>query len=230
MIGLAGGHDPETRAGFVEQDTIEPVHADIVLRRRQPDVESARLLLHRRIGDVEAGVGVRAFGVTDVEIGDIKGNGGGTIDDIGHRLEADIATRPARHRPTVQAKLQQIVHVGGHEHGNGAGDQRRLALMRHGRGFAGMVVARDHQHAAGARGSRVVAVAKRIAGTIDAGAFAIPIGEHAVIAGGLEQRHLLRAPDGGGGNLLVHPGEEVDMALLQMLLGLPHLDVDLAKR
>ena len=93
-----------------------------------------------------------------------------------------------------------------------------------------MVVTGDHQHAAMRRGAIGVAVLERIAGSIDAGSFAVPEPEHAIdLAIGL-RLHLLRAEHRGGGEVLVDRGEEFDAVPLQPLLDAPQLEIDAAER
>ena len=76
-----------------------------------------------------------------------------------------------------------------------------------------MVVARHHQHAAARGGAVGVAVLQRVAGAVDAGALAVPHGEDAIDLGAGVGLDLLRAEDGGGGEVLVDRGEELDAGL-----------------
>ena len=69
-----------------------------------------------------------------------------------------------------------------------------FALARHGGGFARRVVPGQDQDAAQRRGAGKVGVAEDVAGTVDAGALAVPNAEHPVIARALEQVQLLAAP------------------------------------
>src|SRR6185437_14287500 len=56
-----------------------------------------------------------------------------------------------------------------------------------------------------------------VAAAIDAGALAVPDADHAIILGARRQVELLRAPDRGRGQILVHAGLELDVVLLEML-------------
>ncbi len=80
-----------------------------------------------------------------------------------------------------------------------------------------MVVAGKAQHAAVFRRARRVAVAEHVAAAVDARALAVPDADHAVVLGAGREVELLRAPDRGGGQVLVHAGLELDVVLLEML-------------
>ena len=80
-----------------------------------------------------------------------------------------------------------------------------------------MVVAGEAQHAAVLGRARRIAVAEDVAAAVDAGALAVPDADHAVILGAGRQIELLRAPDRGGRQILVHAGLELDVVLFEML-------------
>ena len=80
--------------------------------------------------------------------------------------------------------------------------------MRGGGGFGGVVVAHQRQHAAMLRGAGEVGVAEDVAGAVDARALAVPDAEHAVVLALAAQLGLLRAPERGGGEVLVEAGLE----------------------
>ena len=79
------------------------------------------------------------------------------------------------------------------------------------RRFGGVVVAHQGEHAAVARGAGEIGMAEHIAGAIDAGAFAIPEGENAVVAAFAAHFGLLRAPDRGRREILVEARLEDDV-------------------
>ena len=93
-----------------------------------------------------------------------------------------------------------------------------------------MVVARHHQHAAMRRGAVGVAVLQGVAGAVDAGALAVPHGEDAIDLRAGVGLDLLRAEDGGGGEVLVDGGEELDAGLGEAVLAAPELEVEGAER
>ncbi len=79
-----------------------------------------------------------------------------------------------------------------------------------------MVVAGQTQHAAVFRRARGIAVAEHVAAAVDAGTLAVPDADHAVVAGAGRQIELLRAPDRGGREVLVHAGLEFDVVFFEM--------------
>ena len=79
-----------------------------------------------------------------------------------------------------------------------------------------MVVAGEAQHAAVLGRARGIAVAEHVAAAVDAGALAVPDADHAIMPGARRQIELLRAPDRGGREVLVHAGLEFDVVLLEM--------------
>ncbi len=186
-----------------------PIGAGIGLGRRKTDVEDRALLLQRRIGEPDVAVRdagrpgcrmrkSRRSNSTEAEVSTTSAT---VLKPIQRPDQRDIAQpcRPSSSRSRTSA---------GTSTGIAAGDQRRLALVRHGGGFAAMVVAGHQQHAAIARGAGVVGVPEHVAAAVDARTLAVPEGEHAVVFGVAQQRHLLGAPDGGGGEFLVHPRPE----------------------
>ena len=70
------------------------------------------------------------------------------------------------------------------------------------------------------RGAGHVGVLEDVAAAVHARALAVPDAEHAVELGVREEVELLRAPDRGGGELLVDAGLEHDVLRRQVLLGL----------
>ena len=79
-----------------------------------------------------------------------------------------------------------------------------------------MVVAGETEHAAVFGRARRIAVAEHVAAAVDAGALAVPDADHAIMLGAGRQIELLRAPDRGGREILVHAGLELDVVLLEM--------------
>ncbi len=82
-----------------------------------------------------------------------------------------------------------------------------------------MVVAGQAQHAAVFRRAGRIAVAEHVAAAVDAGALAVPDADHPVILRAGREIELLRAPDRGGGEVLVHAGLKLDIVLLEMFSG-----------
>ena len=111
-----------------------------------------------------------------------------------------------------------------------ARDEFLLGAVRQRRRAAGVVVAGQRQHAAVLRGAGGVAVLEHVAAAVDARALAVPHGEHAVVLRAGEQVGLLRAPDHGRAEVLVEARRELDAMRLEVLLGLPQLQVEAAQR
>ncbi|MET4760410.1 hypothetical protein ABH970_000782 [Bradyrhizobium ottawaense] len=93
-----------------------------------------------------------------------------------------------------------------------------------------MVVAGKAQHAAVLGGACGIAVTEHVAAAIDAGALAVPDADHPVVFRAGREVKLLRAPDGGGRQILVHAGLELDVVLFEMLAGGKQLLVVAAER
>ena len=89
-----------------------------------------------------------------------------------------------------------------------------------------MVVAGQGQHPAEGRRARVVGVLEGVPRAVDAGALAVPHGEHAVVFGARIEPDLLAAPDRRGGQVLVDPGLEMDVVLGGEALGAPQLEIE----
>ena len=93
-----------------------------------------------------------------------------------------------------------------------------------------MVVAHQRQDAAMLRGAGEIGVAEDVAGAVDARPFAVPEPEYAVELALSAQLRLLRAPDRGGGDILVDPGLEPDVVFVERALGANELQVEGAER
>ena len=93
-----------------------------------------------------------------------------------------------------------------------------------------MIVAHEGQRAAVARRAGEIDVAEGVAAAVDAWTFAVPEREDAVIFAFAAHLGLLRAPDGGRGEILVEPGHVQDIIGVEERLGLVHLRVDAAER
>ena len=96
--------------------------------------------------------------------------------------------------------------------------------MRGGRGFGGVVVAHERQHAAVLRGSGEIGVAENIAGAVDARSLAVPHRKHAI------ELRLLRPPYRCGGQVLVEARLEADVGGLEVAFGADELLVEPAER
>ena len=93
-----------------------------------------------------------------------------------------------------------------------------------------MVVAGEAQHAAVPGRACRIAMAEHVATAVDARTLAVPDADHAVVIRAGREVELLRTPDRGGGQVLVHAGLELDVVLFEMLSGGEELLVIAAER
>ena len=93
-----------------------------------------------------------------------------------------------------------------------------------------MVVAHQRQHAAVPRGAGEIGVPEHVAGAIDAWPFAVPEAEHAVELALAAQLGLLRAPQRGGGDVLIDAALETDVVFVERALRADELLVEGAER
>ena len=93
-----------------------------------------------------------------------------------------------------------------------------------------MIVAHQREHAAVLRGTCEIGVAEHVAGTVDAGTFAVPHAENAVVFAFAAQLGLLRAPYRGGGEILIDAALEPDIAFFEKRPGAQELAVQAAER
>jgi hypothetical protein len=130
----------------------------------------------------------------------------------------------------VQAESQEFLHACRIQHRNHCGRHHRLALVRQRRGLAGVIVTHYGNHTAELGGAGCIGVLEHIHAAIDAGAFAIPDAEHPLDIRFGRQDHLLRAPQAGCGNVLVHARHEMNLVCRKVLFGLPQGFVVLPER
>src|SRR4029079_15788322 len=120
--------------------------------------------------------------------------------------------------------------AGGVEVGHQRGDEGVVRLVRHRRGFCAVVVAGKTKYAAVFRRTGGIAVPEHVATAVDARPLAVPDADHAIIFGAGREVELLRAPDRGGREILVHAGLKLDVVLFEMLAGGEKLLVVAAER
>ena len=138
-------------------------------------------------------------------------DGGGRFDVVLHAFEGDPGAAEAAHGIAVEAVIEDLLNARRVQDRHHHVDEVELGLMRDGGGFGRVVVAHERQHAAVLRGAGHVGVAEDVAGAVDARALAVPEAEDAVILAVAAHLGLLRAPDGGRGELLVEAGLEDDV-------------------
>ena len=197
-------------------------------RRLQPLLEQALLHCQRQVYPADPQPRLRSsvvFGQHDLHALRVDRNGARAVDRIGRALEADPAAGVAREREAVQAEIQVVLEMRRVQDRHPAVNEPLLALVCDRRRACSRIVACEHEHAPVSRAARVVAVLERVRGAIDARALAVPDPEDAVVARPFVQARLLRAPHRGGGQVLVHPGLEADVVLVEKGLRLPECHV-----
>jgi len=118
-IGLAGGDDADARLGAVEHDLVELVGAGEGEGGIELVFVQAELLLERRVrpADVEAARRHLEIGREDeADARRIDEDRSGAVDRLGDRLQGDPAARIARHRPAIEAEIEDVLDPGRVEH------------------------------------------------------------------------------------------------------------------
>ncbi len=212
-VELVGAHEGEHRIALV---VVQPrlLTQDGVA---QADVEAA--FRHLEVGRHH-----------DVDALQAAVNHRGRLDRLVHRLERHPGAAVARHRPAVEAVVQNLLHARRVQDRDHHVDEVVFGLVRGGGGFRRVIVAHQRQHAAVLRGAGEVGVAEHVAGAVDARALAVPETEHAIELAFAAQFRLLRAPKCGGGDVLVDAGLELDVVLVEGALGADELLVERAER
>ena len=224
QIGLAGGDDAKSGFGAVHDDAVQPVGADERLGGGQLVPAEPEFLLRSLVGP--AGVQsasrprkvLRQAGAHPTGVD--AGHHGG-VRRFGDGLKPHPAAAVAGQGPAVDAEVQQLLDVGRIEHGHGRADEDVFRLMGHGRGLAGMVVARHRQHPAMPGGAAGVGVAEGVNAAIHPRPLAVPHAEHAVEFGFGMQFDLLAPPDRSGRQFLVQTWAEPDVVAFQPGFGPP---------
>ena len=153
------------------------------------------------------------------------------FDRLRDRLEADPRARKTRQRPAVQAELEHVRDVRRIHDRHAPAIIAMIALVRHRRRHAAVIVARHHQHAAVRRRAVGVAVLERIAGAVDARTLAVPHREHAFDGAFRVRLHPLRAEARRvppSSSLIA--GRKRMPRVVEQFLRLPQLLVDHAER
>ncbi len=233
-IGLAGGDDPDLGRAAARGDVAvelvglhEGQHgvALVVVQPRlhpqdavaQPDVEAT--LRHVEI-------------VRDHDVDPLQAavHHGGRFDRLVHAFERHPGAGEARHRPAIEAVIDDLLHARRVQDRDHHVDEMIFGLVRGGGGFGGVVVAHEGEHAAVPGAAGEIGMAEHVAGAVDARTLAVPEAEHAVVLAFLAQLRLLGAPQRGGGELLVDAGLEQDVGGTQLRLRAHELLVEPAQR
>ena len=186
--GLAGGDDAEAPVARHMGHAVELVGARIGLRRGKLGLHQARFLLQRAVGPTDVNAVGRKRDVRRrhrLHACVIHGDGGRALDYVARAFQRHPRAAKARHREAVPAEVDQFLDTGGVQDRDHRRDERRLRLVRGGRGLGAVVVACQHEHAAVGRCAGEIAVLQGIPRPVNARPFAIPDREHAVVLGAL---------------------------------------------
>ena len=192
-----------------------------------------RLLFEDGVGraDVEAAGRQLVVGGNDrVDAVEPRIDDSGRFDRVLDAFDPDPDAGEAAQRVAERAIIQNLLHAGGRQNRHHHVDEGEFGLVRGGRGFGGVVVAHQRQHAAVRRGPGEIGVAEHVAGAVDAGTLAVPEAEHAVELAFAAHLRLLRAPQRGRGELLVEAGLEMDVGGAEFLFQPRELQVEAADR
>ena len=233
-IALAGGDDADLRIAAARGDgAVELVGAHesehgVALKIVQPRLLRQNLIVQ---ADIEAAFRhaeiVRDHDIDPLQAGIDRRRG---FDRLVHRLERGPGARKARHRPAVETVIEHFLDAGRVQDRDHDVDEVIFGLVRGGRGFGGVVVAHQSEHAAVFRRAGKVGVAEHVAGAVDARPLAVPHGKYPVVLALAAQLRLLRTPDRGCGEVLVDAALEADVAFFEKRTGAQELAVEIAER
>ncbi len=230
---LAGRDDADARVRAVADHAVEFIRAGVGERRRELVVVEP-LLLHERHVDRTGADSARRFArpLGNDDRGRVRADidRAAALGDVGDDFHPDPAAGKARHRDAVQAEVDQLLGVRRIEDGHADRDERGVGKIDRRRRFRAVVVARERKRSALRRRSGEVGVPQRVARAVDAGALAVPDAEHAIDRRAGKARHVLRAPDGGRGEVLVEPRAEDDVVPGEDRACAPQFDVVSAHR
>ena len=189
-------------------------------------------LLKRRMwpADIDAAFGQRKVIRNDwldaIRIDDHTRRG---LHRVSHGLHADVAAGIAAHGVAMHAEIKIFLHTGRVQNRDHGADEFVIGLMRQRGRLRSVIIARDEQHATVLAGARVVRMLEHVAAAINAGAFAVPHGEHAVVPGLRIEIELLCAPHRRCGELFVDARHKRDVRFGEMLFRLPRVLINRAQ-
>ena len=221
--GLAAGHQAQAVLGALDHVVVEPVGADVGQRGVPLGVKQAGFLLQSGVGPAH----VHAAGWHGEVSRELDAHAVGVHINRGagfHNLLDGFHPRPdageAAHGKGVHAQVEHVLHAGRKKHRRAAGLEDVVALVRGGGAFGHVVVTRYRNHTAPRCGARHIGVFEDVGAAVHARALAVPNAKYAVVfvhARGCKPE-LLRAPQGGGGQLFVDAGLKHHMVFFQMRL------------
>ena len=130
-------------------------------------------------------------------------------------------TAETGHRPAAQAEIQQILDIGRIQDRDLGMNHGQFTVVRRRGRLGQMVVTEQGQHPAMRRRTGRIGMPERITRPVDSWTLAVPDTEHAVVLRVGHQSDLLRAPDGGGSQVFVQTGIEMNAAPLEELPRIP---------
>ena len=218
-IALAGGDDADLRIAAARGNGV----VDLVGAQKREHGVALVIVQPRFLGqdriveaDIEAALRHDEIGRgNDVDPIEARIDRRRRFDCLVHGLQRHPRAGEARHRPAVEAVIENLLHAGRVQDRNHHIDEVIFGLVRGGRGFRGVVVTHQRQHAAMLCGAGQIGMAEHVAGAVDAGALAVPHGKHAIELALAAQLGLLRAPDRGRGEVLVDAALKADVAFAQ---------------
>ena len=225
VVGLAAGHDAKAILRALHHVVVQLVGTHIRQGGIPLVVHQAGFLLQRCIGPTNVqptGWHRKVFGQHDADAVGVHPDAAGGFHHLLNRFHARPQPAKAAHGKGVQAHVQNFLHAGRKKHRRAARFEDVVALVGRRRGFADVVITRQRNHPAMLRGARHIGVLEHVRAAVDPRPLAIPDAKHTIELLGLGvQIQLLRAPQRGGRQLLIHPGLKHDVLRFQMFFGGP---------
>ena len=212
VVGLAAGDQAQAVVRAFDDVVVQTVGAHIGQRGVPLVVKQTGLLVQGVVGptDVHPTGGHVEVRACDPNTVDIQIHHRAGLDDFLDGFHTRPHPRETAHGKGVQAQVQNFLHRRGEKHRQAAGLEDVVALVRGGGAFGHVVVPGHGDHTAQGAGAGHVGVFEHVRAAVHAGAFAVPNAKHTIVAAtrGRSKTELLRAPNGGGGQLFVHTGLE----------------------
>ena len=224
---------PNRGRGTVDDDPVEPIGARESQCRVKLVFVQPVFLIERLIGPANiqpARRHLEIVGEHDFDALRADLDRGRAVDGLGDRLEGDPTPGVARHRPAIEAEVEDFLHSRRVQYRDAGIHKGVFGLMRQSRRFAGVVVAGEQKHPAMRRRTGGIAVLQGVATAVDPGSLAVPQGEDAVIFGAREQADLLTAPNRRRAELFVDCRLKADVVALEKPPGAPQALVETAQR
>ena len=156
-------------------------------------------------------------------------HGGAAVGEVRDHLEPDPAAGEARHADAVEAEAQHLVGARGGEHGDAAGGEVELAVVRAGGALAERVVADDGEHGAVLRQTAHVGGLDHVDRAHQPGALAVPDARDRVdVPAAVDLAHV-RAVDDRRRDLLVHRRHVLDVQRLEVALRALEQEIETAE-